>query len=196
MSDEPKQSVPTVPDAEREAGVPAASQVAEPAQPPDAATALALPPDLLFAPQQDMWVRLEADGTATVGAVHLVAAHGQFMLFTPRPVGTEVAYDRSLGVMETAKTAVAVHAPLSGRIVAINDIAVADVSWVAREPYGVGWLLRLQPSALEAERAQLMSAAEYAAWLAPRLAEKQAQAAPFDETDFNEDLSVNPYAGY
>lgn len=75
------------------------------------------PADRLYAAEQDMWVRIEPDGTAVIGATHLVVAHGQFMLFTPRPVGTEVARDRSLGVMETAKTAIAVHAPVSGRII-------------------------------------------------------------------------------
>ncbi len=67
-----------------------------------------------------MWVRLEDDGLATVGATHLVAHHGQFMLFSPRPVGMKIARDRSLGVMETAKTAVAVHAPLSCEIVEVK----------------------------------------------------------------------------
>jgi glycine cleavage system H protein len=155
-----------------------------------------LPADLLFAPEQDMWVRVEGDGTVTVGATHVVAAHGQFMLFTPRVAGTDVERDRSLGVMETAKTAVAVHAPLSGRIVAVNEAVVADVALVAQEPYGAGWLLRLQPTALADELGTLMAAADYAKWLAPRLAQKQAQAAPLDDDEFKEDLNVDPYRGY
>jgi glycine cleavage system H protein len=158
--------------------------------------ALDLPADLLFAPEQDMWVREEADGTVTVGATHVVAAHGQFMLFTPRAVGSDVERDRSLGVMETAKTAVAVHAPLSGRIVAVNEAVVADIALVAREPYGAGWLVRLQPATLAGERGTLMAAGDYAAWLAPRLAQKQADAVPLDDDEFKEDLTVDPYRGY
>jgi glycine cleavage system H protein len=168
----------------------------EPSSGAEAQAAIELPADLLFAPEQDMWVRVEGDGTVTVGATHIVAAHGQFMLFTPRAVGTEVERDRSLGVMETAKTAVAVHAPLSGRIVAINEAVVSDVALVAREPYGAGWLVRLQPAALADERGALMAAADYATWLAPRLAQKQAAAAPLDDDEFKEDLNVDPYRGY
>lgn len=153
-----------------------------------------LAPGLLYAAEQDMWVRPEADGTVTVGATHLVAAHGQFMLFTPRPPGTEVQRDRSLGVMETAKTAVAIHAPLSGRIVAANEAVVQDVSLVERDPYGEGWLFRLQPSALDAERASLLDVSGYASWLLPRLAAKQA-AKPIDD-EFGEDLSIDPNRGY
>ncbi len=129
----------------------------------------ALPEHLLYAPEQDMWVRLETDGTATIGATHLVGAHGQFMFFSPRPLGTTVERDRSLGVMETAKTAVAIHAPLSCTIVAANAAVQADASLVARDPYGAGWLFSIRPTALEAERATLLDVAAYREWLAQRL---------------------------
>ena len=153
----------------------------------------ALAADVLYAPEQDMWVRLEADGTARVGATHLVASHGQFMLFTPRPVGTEVARDRSLGVMETAKTAVAIHAPLSCRVVEVNTSAVDNIHFVITDPYGAGWLLRVEPTQLEAERGHLLDVAAYRGWVEPRLGEKMA--VPID--DFGEDdLKVDPHAGY
>jgi glycine cleavage system H protein len=149
--------------------------------------------DVLYAPEQDMWVRFEADGTARIGATHLVAAHGQFMLFTPRPVGTEIALDRSLGVMETAKTAVAVHAPLSCRILEVNTAAIDNIHFVITDPYGAGWLLRVQPTSLEAERGGLMDAAAYRAWVEPRLGERMAP--PID--DFGaDDLAVDPHKGY
>jgi glycine cleavage system H protein len=134
-----------------------------------------LPPDLLFAAEQDMWLRLDADGVCTVGVVHLFAAHGQFMFFAPRPVGSEVAFDRSLGVMETAKTAVAIHAPIACRVLAVNQAVERDIEWIAREPYGAGWLFQVTPTAWPADRARLMSAADYALWLAPRLAERSAR---------------------
>lgn len=148
--------------------------------------------DVLYAPEQDMWVRLLEDGTARVGATHLVAAHGQFMLFTPRPVGTEVARDRSLGVMETVKTAVAVHAPLSCRIVEVNTAAIDNIHFVITDPYGAGWLLRVEPTQLEAERGTLLDAAAYREWVEPRLADKLAAPDDFGE----DDLKVDPHQGY
>lgn len=147
----------------------------------------------MYAAEQDMWVRDVGDGVVLIGATHLVAAHGQFMLFSPRPPGTVVTRDRSLGVMETAKTAVAVHAPLSGEIIEANQAVVDDVSLVARDPYGAGWLIRMRPTALADERALLQDADSYATWLAPRLAEKQAK--PVDD-DFAADLSIDPNHGY
>jgi len=165
----------------------------EPLRPAEQADVLAgLAPAVFYAPDQDMWVLPEADGTLRIGATHLVAAHGQFMLFTPRPAGTEVARDHSLGVMETAKTAVAIHAPVSARLLEVNAAVVDDVTLVERDPYGAGWLFRVQPTAYEAERAALLDAESYAAWLAPRLAQKMAK--PIDE--FAEDFYVDPHRGY
>lgn len=177
---------------------PSSAAPAEGAGPPslsaeDQQTLARLAPDRLYAAEQDMWVRLEADGTATVGATHLVAAHGQFMLFTPRPPGTQIAFDRSLGVMETAKTVVAIHAPIAGRILEANPAVVADVALVERDPYGAGWLFRLQPTALEVDRARLVDLPAYAAWLAPRLASKRAK--PVDDAPAD-DLRVDPHRGY
>lgn len=128
-----------------------------------------LPADRLYAAEQDMWVRFEDDGTATLGTTHLMALHGQFMLFTPRPVGTQVAFDRSLGVMETAKSAVAIHAPLSCRVLAANPAVERDVALITRDPYGEGWLFRVQPTQPDAERDRLMDAAAYRAWLSTKM---------------------------
>jgi glycine cleavage system H protein len=152
--------------------------------------------DVRYAPDMDMWVRDDADGLVTVGATHLVAAHGQFMLFTPRPLGTEVTRDRSLGVMETAKTAVAIHAPLSGRIVAANAAVVDDVSLIERDPYGEGWLFRIEPTQRDEEGATLQDRDAYAAWLAPRLEEKLAAKPIADDDEFRDDLIVDPNRGY
>jgi glycine cleavage system H protein len=149
--------------------------------------------DVLYAPEQDMGVRLEADGTARVGATHLVASHGQFMLFTPRPVGSEIERDRSLGVMETAKTAVAIHAPISCRILEANASAMDNIHYVITDAYGAGWLFRVQPLALEAERPLLMDADAYRAWVEPRLADKMA--APIEEFKI-EDFDIDPHRGY
>jgi glycine cleavage system H protein len=146
---------------------------------------------VLYAAEQDMWVRLEEGGMATIGATHLVAHHGQFMLFSPRPVGAKVARDRSLGVMETAKTAVAVHAPLSCEIVEINPAVLADVSVIEREPYAAGWMFRVRPTLLAEERAGLLDADAYALWLAPRLAEKLAL-----PIDLDRGLDVDPLRGW
>jgi glycine cleavage system H protein len=148
--------------------------------------------DVLYAPEQDMWVRFEPDGLARIGATHLVSAHGQFVLFTPRPVGTVVERDRSLGVMETVKTAVAIHAPLSCRIVEANSAAVDNIHLVITDPYGAGWLFRVEPL-LDSERSALLDAAAFRSWVEPRLGDKLAN--PIDELSTDE-FDIDPNRGY
>ncbi|MGH6612144.1 MAG: glycine cleavage system protein H [Burkholderiaceae bacterium] len=152
-----------------------------------------LAPDVLYAPEQDMWVRFNADGTARVGATHLVSMHGQFMLFTPRPAGSIIARDRSMGVMETGKTAVAIHAPLSCKIIEANSSAVDNIHLIIADSYGAGWLFQIEPTALDAERETLLDAAAYREWLQPRLAEKLKP--PIDDF-YTEDFDIDPNRGY
>ncbi|MEP6607469.1 MAG: hypothetical protein ABJA83_02190 [Burkholderiaceae bacterium] len=153
-----------------------------------------LAPDVLYAPEQDMWVRFDADDRqARIGATHLVSAHGQFMLFTPRPVGSEIERDRSLGVMETGKTAVAIHAPLSCRIIETNSSAVDNIHLIIADPYASGWLFRIEPTNLVNERAALMDLAAYREWLQPRLAQKLVP--PIDDF-YTEDFDIDPNRGY
>lgn len=149
--------------------------------------------DVLYAPEQDMWVRFDADGRARVGATHLVSSHGQFMLFTPRPAGSTIDRDRSMGVMETAKTAVAIHAPLSCRIIESNSSAVANIHLIITDPYGAGWLFSVEPTALDTERATLMDVGAYREWLQPRLAEKLVP--PIDDF-YTENFDIDPNRGY
>ena len=94
-----------------------------------------LPNDYLYAAEQDLWVRQEGQ-EVVVGANRFVTHHGQFMLFYPRPCEIPVMRDKSLGVMETAKTAVAITCPLSCVIVATNPEAQRDIDIVVRDPYG------------------------------------------------------------
>ena len=124
-----------------------------------------LPEDCLYAAEQDLWIRRDGEDVV-VGAVRFVVEHGQFMVFYPRPCEIPVMRDRSLGVMETAKTAVAISCPLSCTIVETNQAAQSDINIVAQDPYGAGWLYRLHPMAWEEESPFLMQVAEYREWLA------------------------------
>jgi len=123
-----------------------------------------LPNDYLYAAEQDLWIRQEGQ-EVVVGANRFVTHHGQFMLFYPRPCEIPVMRDKSLGVMETAKTAVAITCPLSCVIIETNPEAQRDIDIVVRDPYGEGWLYRLRPTAWEEESAKLMTVAQYREWL-------------------------------
>jgi glycine cleavage system H protein len=98
-----------------------------------------------------------------------------------------------MGVMETGKTAVAIHAPLSCRIIEANSSAIDNIHLIITDPYGAGWLFNIEPIALATERAMLMDVATYREWLQPRLAEKLVP--PIDDF-YTEDFDIDPNRGY
>jgi len=122
-----------------------------------------VPADRLYDTGYDMWVRREGDEVvigATSFGIHLA---GEVIAFTPKPTGAEVAAGRGLGTVESAKTVLAVHAPVAFRLDTPNEAAEERPDLINREPYGAGWMARGVPLDWEADAAHLVDAAAYIA---------------------------------
>lgn len=122
-----------------------------------------VPTQLLYDTENDMWVR--RDGAEVVVGTTAFGLHraGRLVAFTAKPKGAEVARGRGLGTVESAKTVLAVHAPVSFVIDAANEAAEAQPRLINDDPHGAGWLARGRPLAWAAECANLVDAAAYAA---------------------------------
>lgn len=108
------------------------------------------------------WIRLEADGTATVGITpHAVELLGD-LVFVEANSGATVKAGEQAGVVESVKAASEVYAPVSGEILAFNDALSDDPSLVNQDPTGKGWLYTMRPGD-PAELDQLLDDAAYAA---------------------------------
>jgi glycine cleavage system H protein len=132
----------------------------------------ALPPDLLVLVEHQTWARLADDGSATVGITALgIHLSGEIYMCRPKGVGLAIEQGRSVAVVELAKSIVSVKSPLSGTVLEVNPVLAEHPERVHQDPYGTGWLLRLQATALEQDRAQLLQGAAAAramvhhAWL-------------------------------
>ncbi|MFS6938567.1 glycine cleavage system protein GcvH [Neisseria animaloris] len=121
-----------------------------------------IPAELKYVPSHE-WLRLEADGSVTVGITH----HAQELLgdivFVELPeVGANLAAEEQAGVVESVKAASDVYAPIAGEILAVND-ALVDAPEIANsEPYGAGWFFKIKP-ADAADLDGLLTAEQYAA---------------------------------
>src|SRR5262247_3973344 len=97
-----------------------------------------IPEALLYHPAYDVWVRQDGDeiviGATSYGAYFA----GEILAFTPKRVGVEIEIEKSIGVVEVAKTMVAIHAPLSLRLTATNEGAVGKPELINLDPYGEG----------------------------------------------------------
>ena len=117
------------------------------------------PHDLRYTSSHE-WVKLEADGTATVG----ITFHAQEMLgdvvFVENPaVGRKVVKGEECGVIESVKAAADIYAPVSGEIVAANSQLADAPERINQDPYAA-WMFRVKPST-PGELGELLGAAAY-----------------------------------
>ncbi len=107
------------------------------------------------------WLRLEEDGTITVG----ITDHAQDLLgdvvFVELPeVGDTISVDDEIAVVESVKAASDVYAPISGEVVAVNEALDDDPEVINSDPYGDGWLYKMKADNMEDYEA-LLTADEY-----------------------------------
>lgn len=124
-----------------------------------------IPADLKYVESHE-WLKLEADGTVTVGITeHAQEALGDIVFVELPNVGDNLAADEQAGVVESVKAASDIYAPIAGEIVAINEDLIASPDLANSDPYAAGWFFRVKPSNA-ADLDGLMSAEQYAAEIA------------------------------
>lgn len=107
------------------------------------------------------WVRLEEDGTATVGiSDHAQAALGDIVFVDLPETGIVVAAKDEVAVVESVKAASDIYAPISGEIIDINESLLESPETVNKAPYDNGWFFKIKPSD-ETEMDELLDAEEY-----------------------------------
>lgn len=121
-----------------------------------------VPADLKYVDTHE-WLRLEADGTVTIGITdHAQELLGDVVYVELPKVGTSYEAGAEAGVVESVKAASDVYAPIAGEVVAINDDLVNAPEKANQDPYGEAWFFRVRPSN-PAELESLLDATAYAA---------------------------------
>jgi glycine cleavage system H protein len=108
------------------------------------------------------WTRLEDDGTVSIGITDFAQSALGDVVFVQLPeVGSAVKAGDALAVVESVKAASDIYAPLTGKVVAVNESLADKPESINEEPYAA-WLVRLAPADLS-ERDRLLEAADYEA---------------------------------
>jgi glycine cleavage system H protein len=103
-------------------------------------------PDELRYTAEHEWVRTGGE-TVRVGITdHAHEALGDIVFVTLPEVGTEIEAGQSLGEVESTKSVSDIYAPISGEVVARNDVLDARPELVNADPYGEGWMIEVRPS--------------------------------------------------
>jgi glycine cleavage system H protein len=90
------------------------------------------------------WFRVEGS-TVTIGITQHAADQLTDVTYVAmKAVGTAVSAGGSVGEVESVKTTSEIYSVAGGKIVAVNDASTKDPSLVNSDPYGQGWLVKLE----------------------------------------------------
>ena len=118
------------------------------------------PQNLKYATSHE-WVRLEADGSVTVGiSDHAQDALGDVVFVELPEPGAVLAAGAEAAVVESVKAASDVYAPVGGEVIEVNPALEDAPETINADAYGEGWFFRLNPADIS-ELESLLDAAAY-----------------------------------
>jgi glycine cleavage system H protein len=110
--------------------------------------------------KNDEWVRVEGD-IVVVGITDYAQHHLSDIVYVELPAeGDELSHGDSIAVVESVKAAADVYAPVSGEVVAINEVLDDSPELVNADAFGEAWFFKVAPSDLS-ELDSLMDQAAY-----------------------------------
>ena len=108
------------------------------------------------------WVRVEADGTITVGITeHAQELLGDLVFIELPEVGKELLAEQEAVVVESVKAAADAYAPVDGSVTEINN-AVVDAPESVNQDAFAAWLFKMKPNNV-ADLERLLDAGGYIA---------------------------------
>ena len=107
------------------------------------------------------WIKLEDDGTVTVG----ISDYAQDLLgdivFVELPeIGQQLEAEKEAAVVESVKAASDIYSPVRGEVLEINEKLLDEPEIINNSPYEEGWIFKIQPNDIESIK-NLLTAEEY-----------------------------------
>jgi glycine cleavage system H protein len=100
------------------------------------------------------WICPESKNKGKVGLADYAQSQLGDVVFLDLPAAkTQVEQGKKMGEVESVKAVSDIFAPVSGQVLEINQIVIDEPGLVNKDPYGAGWLVRLElskPSELDA----------------------------------------------
>ena len=120
-------------------------------------------PDDLYFHKEFMWAKVE-ENVATVGLTDFAQKMAGDVSYVEMPFdGDQVSQDAEVGTVETGKWVGKLFAPLSGTVSATNEKLYDDPTLINKDPYGEGWIFKIEVSATD-EVNNLMQGDAAAEW--------------------------------
>lgn len=136
-------------------------------------------PDELYFHEKHAWMRVEDDGTVTIGLNDLAQQQAGEIMYVDMPFeDDEIELGETCMKIQTAKWVGPVSAPCSGTVIEVNEDAQDEPELINTSCYDEGWFIKVQPTELEADLPNLMKGEEALAdWVAAEVARAEAEKA-------------------
>lgn len=106
---------------------------------------MSIPAELRYSEEHE-WVKVE-DGKVRMGITEFAQSELGDIVFVELPqVGDEIVADEPFGSVESVKTVSELYAPISGKVVEINEELEDSPEFVNESPYEKAWMVVIEPS--------------------------------------------------
>ncbi|WML47044.1 glycine cleavage system protein GcvH [Neobacillus sp. PS3-34] len=120
---------------------------------------MSTPKELRYSEEHE-WVKVEGE-QVRVGITHFAQSELGDIVFVELPeVGDEITADEPFGSVESVKTVSELYAPVSGKVVEVNEDLNDSPEFVNESPYEKAWMIVIEPSD-NSEIDKLMTAEQY-----------------------------------
>ena len=112
------------------------------------------------------WVKKESDSLVIVGIADYAQGALHEIVYVELPeMDAEVGQMEAVGAVESVKAVSDFYCPVSGKVVEVNESLLDAPEKINNDPYGDGWIAKIEPSSLEGDLGNLMDAAAYGEYL-------------------------------
>lgn len=108
-----------------------------------------------------LWVKWDDDLVQIGVSDYLQQSSGDVAFAEPKSVGTSLTRGDELAMIETMKTNLSIPSPVSGVIKLINPRLEDEPELVNTDPYGEGWLAKVEPRDWDTDKTNLLDASTY-----------------------------------
>jgi len=118
-----------------------------------------IPEDIYFDVEQDVWIRFDEEGIATLGMTDPAQTRcGKLINVRFKKIGKLVEQGKNVATIESAKWIGPFPMPFDGELVEVNETGFKqDILLMNKDPYETGWLVKVRPTNLAEQRDHLVT---------------------------------------
>ncbi len=120
--------------------------------------------------KEEFWANIQ-DGVATIGLTDFMQkAKGDVAFLETVERGAEVKQGGEIGKIETIKATFGILSPVSGKVVEVNPEMDASPYLINQDPYGAGWIYRIELTDPKGDKTSLLQAPDYFEYMKEKIA--------------------------